>query len=416
MLIPVVLSAAMMTAAMGVASAVSTVLIADELTPAVAGLPSTAGVLGTAIGAVLIGRLTARVGRAQALQMGYAVAVAGAALTVLAAVGAPVVLLFAGMLLLGAGNAAALLSRYAAADAATPARRAAAMSTVVWAGTAGAVGGPLLLAAARDTAQSAGLPPLSGAFLLTVAATFAALLTASRIRPTKPVRLDHQEVEPRPLPAARSTTLLAAAVMLVGHMVMVSLTTSVPVHAHNHGQGLGVLGMMLSAHSLGMFALAPVTGWWIDRSGPRPVMLAGLVTITASALVIAGPVGMTFAPALFLLGYGWNLCYLGGSALLSRVGQARLESKVEAWVWAVAALATAASTWLFAEGGFALLSGVSVALALPLLVIVARRRSVPATEPLRTGWSGSGWGDGQYPVVRPLDAALDADGRLLGRK
>ncbi|GAA1638597.1 MFS transporter [Kribbella alba] len=366
---------------MGVASAVSTVLIAGQLSPAVAGLPNTAGVLGTAIGAVVIGRLTTWVGRAQALRLGYAVAVAGAALTVLAAVGAPVVLLFAGMLLLGAGNAAALLSRYAAADAATPARRAAAMSTVVWASTAGAVGGPLLLGLAQDTAQSAGLPPLSGAFLLTIAAAFAAVLTSSWIRPTKAGRVDRQEVEPRQ--AVRSTTLLAAAVMLVGHLVMVALTTSVPVHAHHYGHGLGALGLMLSAHSLGMFAFAPVTGWWIDRSGPRPAMLAGLVTITASALVIAGPAGMTFAPALFLLGYGWNLCYLGGSALLSRAGQARLESKVEAWVWAVAALATAASTWLFAEGGFALLSGISVVLALPLLVVVARSRSVPPVEPLQ---------------------------------
>jgi MFS family permease len=384
MLIPVLLSAAVMTAGMGVASAVSTVLIADQLSPAVAGLPNTAGVLGTAIGAVVIGRLTTQVGRAQALRLGYAVAVAGAALTVLAAVGAPVVLLFAGMLLLGAGNAAALLSRYAAADVATPARRAAAMSTVVWASTAGAVGGPLLLGLAQDTAQSAGLPPLSGAFLLTIAATFAAVLTSSWIRPTKADRVDRvdrQEVGPRQ--AVRSTTLLAAAVMLVGHLVMVALTTSVPVHAHHDGHGLSALGLMLSAHSLGMFAFAPVTGWWIDRSGPRPAMLAGLVTITASALVIAGPAGMTFTPALFLLGYGWNLCYLGGSALLSRAGQARLESKVEAWIWAVAALATAASTWLFAEGGFALLSGISVVLALPLLVVVARRRSVPAVEPLQ---------------------------------
>jgi MFS family permease len=169
--------------------------------------------------------------------------------------------------------------------------------------------------------------------------------------------------------------------MLIGQLAMVALMTSVPVHAHHHGHGLGVLGLMLSAHTLGMFALAPLTGWWIDRSGPRPVMFAGLVTITVSALVVAGPAGMTFTPALFLLGYGWNLCYLGGSALLSQAGHARLESKVEAWVWAGSALATAASTWLFAEGGFALLSGVSIVLALPLLVVVARRRSVPAVEP-----------------------------------
>jgi MFS family permease len=180
--------------------------------------------------------------------------------------------------------------------------------------------------------------------------------------------------------------MAAAAVMLVGQLVMVALMTSVPVHAHHQGQGLGALGVMLSAHTFGMFAFSPVTGWWIDRAGPRPVILAGLATVVVSAVVVAGPAGMAFTPALFVLGYGWNLCYLGGSALLGRVGaatasgRARLESKVEAWVWSVYAVATAASTWLFAEGGFPLLSTVGIGLALPLLLAVASRRVVPAGQ------------------------------------
>lgn len=389
MLIPVVLAAALMNAAMVAASAVSTILIADELSPALAGLPNTAGVLGTAAGAVAVGRWSARLGRAQALRTGYGIAVAGGALTVLAAVGAPVILLFLGMLLLGAGNAASLLSRYAAGESVDPSRRAAAMGTVVWASTAGAVGGPFLLEPAQAFAVSLGLPPLAGPFLLAVAAAFSALLAATRIQPVHAIATSNAvEVdEAQRAPVARSTTVfVAAGVMLVGHLVMVALMTSVPVHAHHHGQGLSMLGLMLSAHTFGMFALAPVTGWLIDRSGPRPVMLAGLATVGVSALVIAGPSGMTFTPALFVLGYGWNLCYLGGSALLTTAGanspaaRAKLESKVEAWVWAVAALATAASTWLFAAGGFALLAACSITLALPLLVLVALRRDIPVEQ------------------------------------
>ena len=87
MLIPVVLAAALMQAAMAAASAVSAILIADDLGPALAGLPNTAGVLGTAAGAMLLGRWTARLSRAQALRIGYGVGVAGGACTVLAAVG-----------------------------------------------------------------------------------------------------------------------------------------------------------------------------------------------------------------------------------------------------------------------------------------------------------------------------------------
>lgn len=385
MLIPVILAAALMNAAMVAASAVSTILIADDLSADLAGLPNTAGVLGTAVGAMAIGRWSARLGRAQALKTGYGVAVAGGALTVLAAVGAPLALLFVGMFLLGAGNAASLLSRYAAADAVAPARRAAAMSTVVWASTAGAVGGPFLLEPAQSTATSLGLPPLAGPFLLAVAAAFSALLAASRIRP--PQRTQYEEQVAGAPTRLNASAVVAAGVMLVGHLVMVALMTSVPVHAHHHGQGLGALGLMLSAHTLGMFAFAPVTGWWIDRAGPTPVMIAGLATVIVSALVVAGPSGSTFTPALFLLGYGWNLCYLGGSALLTAASpSAWLESRVEAGVWAVSAIATAASTWLFSAGGFPLLAMVSVVLGLPLLVVVAlRRRPTPVAAPPLAG-------------------------------
>ena len=152
MLIPVVLAAALMNAAMVAASAVSTILIADDLSPALAGLPNTAGVLGTAAGAMAVGRWTAHFGRAHALRTGYGVGVAGGALTVLAAVGAPVALLFVGMFLLGVGNAASLLSRYAAADVVPASRRAWAMSTVIWASTAGAAGGPFLMAPSQSFA------------------------------------------------------------------------------------------------------------------------------------------------------------------------------------------------------------------------------------------------------------------------
>jgi fermentation-respiration switch protein FrsA (DUF1100 family) len=82
--------------------------------------------------------------------------------------------------------------------------------------------------------------------------------------------------------------------------------------------------------------------------------------------------GPFLTPALFLLGYGWNLCYLGGSAQLVATD---LESKVESSIWAVAALATATSPWLFTLGGFPILTVVSAVLAVPLLLLVALRRT-----------------------------------------
>ncbi|WP_327638783.1 MFS transporter [Kribbella sp. NBC_00482] len=363
MLIPVVLAAALMNAAMVAASAVSAILIADDLGPALAGLPNTAGVLGTAAGAMAVGRWTARFGRAQALRTGYGVGVAGGAFTVLGAVGAPVALLFVGMFLLGVGNAASLLSRYAAADAVPLARRARAMSTVVWASTLGAAGGPFFMAPSQSFASGFGLPAIAGPFLLALAAVFAALVASTYIRRTS----SDDAPQVRQASGGRPV-LLAAGVMIVGHLVMVSVMTAVPVHTHQHHDGLGLLGVMLSVHTLGMFALSPLTGWSIDRFGPRAVMLAGLVGLLVSAVLVTRS-GLVFTPALFLLGYAWNLCYLGGSAQL---GSAELESRVESSIWAVAALATASSPWLFTLGGFPILAVVSVILVVPLLVLVTR--------------------------------------------
>ncbi|HEY3562432.1 MAG TPA: MFS transporter [Kribbella sp.] len=365
MLIPVILAAALMNAAMVAASAISAILIADDLGPALAGLPNTAGVLGTAAGAMVVGRWTARLGRAQALKIGYGVGVAGGALTVLAAVGAPVALLFVGMFLLGVGNSASLLSRYAAADAAPPSRRSSAMSTVVWASTLGAAGGPFLLAPSQSAASSFGLPSIAGPFLLALAAVFSALVAATYIRRTDSTDTPQPRVDTGGRPV-----LLAAGVMIVGQLVMVSVMTAVPVHTHQHHDGLGMLGVMLSVHTLGMFALSPLTGWSIDRFGPRAVTLAGLIGLLLAALLVTRT-GLVFTPALFLLGYAWNLCYLGGSAQL---GSAALESRVESSIWTVSALATATSPWLFTLGGFPVLAVVSLVLAVPLLLVVLRQR------------------------------------------
>jgi MFS family permease len=377
MLVPVVLAAALMNAAMIAASAVSTILTADELGSSLAGVPNTAGVLGTAAGAIAVGRWTTRLGRAHALRLGYGAGVAGGALTVLAAVGAPIALLFVGMFLLGAGNAASLLSRYAAGEAVPESRRASAMSAVVWASTAGAAGGPFLMAPAQSFASGIGLPAVAGPFLLAVATVFAALVASTYIRTVRAAEQPAPTRHDQTPATARTSVLLAAGVMVAGHLVMVALMSAVPVHTHHHGEGLGLLGVMLSAHTLGMFALSPLTGWWIDRTGPRPVMLSGLVLLIVSALLTTQS-GPAFTPALFLLGYAWNLCYLGGSA---RLLGTPYESKVESSIWAISAAAAASSPWLYTLGGYPLLTVISVVLAVPLLVLVLRRREHTVAVP-----------------------------------
>ncbi len=150
---------------------------------------------------------------------------------------------------------------------------------------------------------------------------------------------------------------------------MVAIMTAAPLDMHMHGDGLGLVGMVLSVHTFGMFALAPLSGWLTDRFGGARVIAASLVTLAASALLVVTSTveGWPGLPiSLFLLGYGWNLAFVGGSGLLVRgrvqADQARVEGLVEAISWGAAAIATLGSTGVLAAGGYVLLSPLAAAL------------------------------------------------------
>src|SRR5690606_4520835 len=90
----------------------------------------------------------------------------------------------------------------------------------------------------------------------------------------------------RALPAAR----LGLLAIVVSHFVMVALMVMTPVHMNHHGASLQLIGLVISLHIAGMFALSPVFGVATDRFGALPVLVAGGVMLAAaSALVIGVP-------------------------------------------------------------------------------------------------------------------------------
>jgi MFS family permease len=377
----VVVAAALMNAAMSVASGVGTIVAADRLGLAWGGVAATAGIVGTGVGALALTRLTARQGRGRALAVGYLVAAVGAVVSTGGAVTTDVAALLIGMLLLGVGNAAAQLSRYAAAELHAEDRRGRAIGAVVWAGAVGAVGGPLLLGATGDLAGRFGWAPAAGPFLLAVAVTALAVVVSRWL----PYGSKTVTAAPAPLwtllrrPAVRS----AFAVLATAQVVMVAVMTAAPVEMHHHGQGLGEVGVVLSAHTLGMFALSPLTGRLVDRLGARPVLVAGLAALAAAAgATSAGPTDTAFrAAALSLLGYGWNLCFVGGSTALAETvpvaERARVEGAVDAAVWGLAAVAGLLSTVVLAAGGYAALTAAAGLLVLvPATALLAASRRV----------------------------------------
>ena len=174
--------AALNSAVIATTSTVAALVAVDVLGPAWGGVPGTAAVVGTGLGALLVTSLTHRAGTRRRCGSGTWRARSAPWPVRWPCRSATSALLVGGMLLIGLGNAAAQLSRYAAAELVPARRRGFAIGLIVWAGTVGAVGGPLLLLPTARLAEALGRPALSGAFLLSVPAGLLAALAVSRLR------------------------------------------------------------------------------------------------------------------------------------------------------------------------------------------------------------------------------------------
>lgn len=104
---------------------------------ALSGLATASVTLGAAVCAIPLARMAARLGRRRALTLGNLFALIGIAVVILAASVRVFPLLLAGILLIGAGNAGNLQSRFAATDLAAPQHRGRDLSIVVWSTTIG---------------------------------------------------------------------------------------------------------------------------------------------------------------------------------------------------------------------------------------------------------------------------------------
>ncbi|GAA0903753.1 hypothetical protein GCM10009557_79480 [Virgisporangium ochraceum] len=220
--------------------------------------------------------------------------------------------------------------------------------------------------------------------------------------------------------------------MMAAQGAMVAVMVAAPLHLHHRGSDLGAVGTVIGVHVSGMFALAPLNGHLADRYGGRRMLLAGLAVVCASGLLVLGPVGPGLAVPLFLLGYGWSLAMVAGSALLvARVPEGdriRVQGRVDARVWCVTAVATLSSGQLFAVGGYATLAAVSVALVLVAIAFVARGRAGRGVGPRRpspgrvsgftplsgTGTTGGVGGSTGRGRLRILESTTEPDSQ--GRK
>jgi MFS family permease len=369
-------------------------------TDAAAGLGQTAGVLGAAVLAVPLARLSDRAGRRAGLAAGYAVAVGGAVLTVVAAALSSLPLLLAGLFAFGAATACSLQARYAAADLAVPERRGRALSLVVWATTVGSVVGPNLAGPGADLGRALGLPALGGGFVLAaavLAVVAVGLQLALRPDPLLLARRLRDGAGPAPVRPRRATRAALAAVwadpggrlgivaVVVSHAVMVGVMVMTPVHmghagGHDDATTLRLVGLVISVHVAGMYLFSPLVGLLADRVGRRAtVAVGGLLLLAAAAIAGTAPPEATarLSGGLLLLGLGWSCGLIAGSTLVTESVSAEVRPTAQGGTDLLmglgAAVAGAVGGPLLAVGGFGLVAGVSAVLVVPLALVWVRR-------------------------------------------
>jgi predicted MFS family arabinose efflux permease len=120
-----------------------------------------------------------------------------------------------------------------------------------------------------------------------------------------------------------------------------------------------------------------------DRFGRPAAIAAGAGLLILSCL--AAPLSPRLAPlalTLFLLGFGWSLCYVGGSALLADElapeERARTQGLTDTLVGLASALGSLGSGVVFSAVGYAAMGLVGAAAA--LVPLAAALLSVSATR------------------------------------
>jgi MFS family permease len=307
-------------------------LVAVELTgqQAMAGVPGALYVVGQACGAVIWGFSMERIGRRQGLALGQVVGVIGSGIAVVAVADRSFAFFLSGLVLVGIARSAVDLGRFAAAEVHLPEKRGRAISNVVLGSAVGAVFGPVLLGPVGKLAIWAGYPELAAAYLISaVVLVVAAMLIFGGLRPDpRDVGRELARIYPESIiqQATRSLAeivrqpgvVVAMGTMAFAQMVMVVPMSITSVHMKVHEHSLSAVSLVISSHTLGMYVFSIISGRLADRWGRGPVIILGSAVLFLSCLMAAPSVHLLpLAVALFLLGLGWNLAYVAGSALLA---------------------------------------------------------------------------------------------------
>lgn len=376
-----------------------------------AGVPTAVYLLAGAFSAFMWGYVFDAIGRRKGLTTGLSAGVIGSSVTFYAIAIHSFALFMLGMVLMGIANSAVQLGRFAAAEVNKPEHRGRAISNVVIGGTVGSVIGPFVAGPAGNLVNIWNIDPLAGAYLIAaILFAIAGVVVFIGLRPdpreigkevaekfpetVTTVIVKRSEIKNKVEADKRSlieifrqpAALVALISMVLGQMVMVLVMVITSLHMRDHNHGLTDISAVIASHTFGMYAFSIISGRLADSWGREKVILSGSITLVLACIAATiSPDVLPLGVALFLLGLGWNFCFVGGSTLLadqlSPEERSRTQGFNDLLIGLASAFGSLESGFIFASLGYNMMAYVSAGVAvIPIAVVVAWMIRKPKTQ------------------------------------
>jgi len=366
-------------------------IVGATLAPSVslATVPVSMYVLGLAGGTLPTGAISRAYGRRIAFIIGTGCGVLTGLLGALAILRGSFALFCCATFLGGLYGAVSQSYRFAAADGASVAFRPKAVSWVLAGGVFAGLLGPQLVQWTMDVWQ----PHLFAfSFVTQAAVALVGMAIVSGVEAPRPAPADLRRGRPL-LEIVRQPRFIAAALCgVIAYPSMNLVMTSAPLAMKMCGLSVSDSNFGIQWHIVAMYGPSFFTGSLIARFGAPRIVAAGLLLEAGSAAIgLTGVTAVHFWTTLVVLGIGWNLGFVGASALVLETHRPEERNKVQAFndflVFGMMAIGSFSSGQLLANFGWSAVNWVvfpPVLLGLAVLALssLARRRAAVQQFPI----------------------------------
>ena len=349
--------------------------------PSLATLPVTSYNVGVAVAMLPVAWLLAHTGRRATYLIGATVCALAGLLAAFSIITHQFWFFAIATAFAGLYTACAQNFRFAAADLAEQGQQPRAISRVMLGGLAAAVIGPQVVIYSQGAVDSA---QYAGSFFGLSLLALLALPIIVQLRVPQALSTDTSEPGRALLEIARTPPFAVGALCgVASYGLMAFVMTAAPLAMVGHGHAVNDATLGIQWHVLAMFAPSFFTGGWIERYGKVAMTAFGFVLLAAAGFAaLSGVQVVHFWGSLILLGLGWNLSFVGATAIIAGSYRPAERAKVQAandfLVFTTVALASLSAGYLLAMTSWEVLNQVTLPVVggVLLVLFICRNRIV----------------------------------------